>query len=436
VALASLVLGLSGGPASGAAAGCTAYASSSGNDDAVGNASHPFKTVARLLKALPESAVGCLTGRFDARVVVTRPVELRSASSAHATISGGITVESNAAGTVIQALTVHGKGGGRAAVLVLADKTTISGSTIDGTGYRDRNTACVLVDGARDVVIDGNRISSCTTASRSGLSAPGVFVGFGLRTRITNDLITHTSGYGVVLGPNAQYSRVLRVIVDGSAGGVLIDGNAKTASSYNVIENAIFSNLGGHGVLTQWGGVAGKNNSAVSNCFWHAFGGDVSGTGLRADNNIDASPQYRDRPADYTIQGGPCVAKRPSFLAARLVALPQFVVHFSLLALPKRVRIDGLQLTGVAAGDSVAAVCTAKCSGSFSARATSSSVQLHIVEKKWVPVGATIDIRVTKPGSAGAWARITVTGLPHGVSVKHACLAPGSTKPTSCGNFG
>jgi len=119
-----------------------------------------------------------------------------------------------------------------------------------------------------------------------------------------------------------------------------------------------------------------------------------------------------------------------------LAALPQFVVHFSLLALPKKVRIDGLQLTGVTPGASVTAVCTKKCSGSFSARAASSTVQLHIVEKKWVPVGATIDIRVTKPGSAGAWARITVTGLPHGVAVQHACLAPGSTRPTACGNFG
>jgi hypothetical protein len=363
-------------------------------------------------------------------------MSLRSTGSRHATLIGGITIEPGADGTVVSGLTVHGHGAGRAAILIQANSVRIVGNAIDGTDYTDRNTACVNVDKARGVVIDSNSISTCTKATRAGLAAPGIFVGSGYATRISNDLITHTSGYGIVLGPNAQHSHVTNTIVDGSGGGVLLNGNNKTASSYNVLQNDILSNLGGHAVLAVWPGLVGTHNAIYSTCVWHTFGGTISAAGVAATGNMVANPQYKNRPTDYTITGGACSGKRPSIVGAHLQALPSFKVQYSLLGLPTKVRVDTLSISGVSAGDSVVAVCTRLCSGSFKTVAKGSSVTLSIVPHQWVKVGSTIDIRVTRPGYAGAWARVTVTGIPKGVSIVHGCLQPGSTIPVSCGAFG
>jgi hypothetical protein len=409
VAAAVLVAVAAGAGRTGAATGCTRTASA-------------HETLGQLLAATPAGGVACLPAgsRFAGRAVIARTVTLRPASGS-AAIVGGVTVLQTAPGSVVSGLQIHGRGAGRAAVLVEADSTRVSGNTIDGRGYADRNTACVFVDRARGTVIDGNRISSCTLASRSGLSAPGVFVGSGYGTRITNDLITHTAGYGIVLGPNAQHSLVAHDIVDRSSGGVLIDGNGVTASSYNVVESSILSNLGGHGVLVEWQGLTGKENEVRSNCIWHAFGGPVSGAGgvgVRTAGNLGASPRYASR-TDYTITGGPCSSRRPSFLGAKLAALPRFTVHYSLLALPHKVRIDSLSLTGAVGGAKVVAVCTRACSGSVAVTAHGSSVPLSLAHGRWVPVGTVITVNETSAGRPGAWARVTVTGLPRGVSIVH-----------------
>jgi hypothetical protein len=421
-----------------AGSGCTRYAAPSGNDHAAGTAAHPFKTVQHLIQAVPAGGAACLVSgqTFNSRAVISRNVALRSSGSTHATLLGGITIESGADGSSVSGLTIHGRGSGRAVILVQANDIHIVGNSIDGIGSTDTNTACVNVDRARGVVIDSNSISSCTKATRTGLAAPGIFVGSGYGTRISNNLITHTAGYGIVLGPNAQHSHVTHDIVDGTAGGILINGNAKTASSYNVIEDDILSNLGGHAVLAQWGGLTGTHNAVSSTCMWHAFGGTISAAGVAASGNVVADPRYKNRPTDYTITGGPCAAKHPSIVAVRLDALPKFALKYSVLGLPAKVRMDALTLNGIQAGDSVVAACTRLCNGSFETMAKGTSVELPILRHQWVKVGSTIDVRVTKPGYAGAWARITVTGLPHGVSIVHGCLEPGSTIPVSCGAFG
>jgi hypothetical protein len=391
------------------AAGCTRTASA-------------HETLGHLLARTPANGVACLPAgsHFSGRAVIARTVTLRPARGG-ATILGGVTVLRTAPGSTVSGLTIRGRGGGRATVLVEGDRTRISGNRIDGRGFSDRNTACVLVDRARGAVIDGNRISSCTLAHRSGLSAPGVFVGSGYGTRITNDLITHTAGYGIVLGPNAQHSRVLHDLVDGASGGVLIDGNRVTASSYNLVESNIFSNLGGHGVLVEWQGSPGKQNAVVSNCIWHAYGGPVTapgGIGVKTDGNLGASPRYANR-TSYTITGGPCLAKRPSFLPARLPGLPRFTVHYSLLALPGKVRVDLLRLSGAVSGARVVASCARGCRGSVAVTAHGSSVSLTLARGRWVPVGTVITVNETRSGRPGAWARVTVTGAPHGVTIVH-----------------
>jgi hypothetical protein len=57
---------------------------------------------------------------------------------------------------------------------------------------------------------------------------------------------------------------------------------------------------------------------------------------------------------------------------------------------------------------------------------------LPVLKGSWLPVGAKVDVRLSQTGRVGAYARLTVVGLPHGVSVSHACVAPGGTAPVSC----
>src|SRR5262249_52811169 len=147
-------------------------------DTAAGTATQPFKTVGHLLQAVPPGGVACLlSGRtFSSRAVISNGVTLRSSGSAHATLIGGVTIEPAAVGATITGLTIHGHGAGRAAVLIQANDVHVSGNAIDGADYLDRNTACVQVDRARSVVIDSNTLTTCTKATRSGLTAPGVFI--------------------------------------------------------------------------------------------------------------------------------------------------------------------------------------------------------------------------------------------------------------------
>src|SRR5207253_3563884 len=141
-------------------------------------------------------------------------------------------------------LAIRGGGAGPAALVVRADGAHILGNDVSGGGSRDRNTACILVDGARSVVVDGNIVHTCTIATRHDLYAPGIFVASALRARISNNVVFHTLGDGIALAPNAQRTIVTHNIVDGGQSGIYIGGNRRTASNYNVVTRNIVSNSG------------------------------------------------------------------------------------------------------------------------------------------------------------------------------------------------
>jgi len=285
-------------------------------------------------------------------------------------------------------------------------------------------------------VVDGNRIQSCTRATRRGLSAPGIFVGSALATRVSNNVVVHTAGIGIVLGPNAQRTRVVHNLVDGNAGGVLISGNRRTSSSHNVVLANIFSNSGGSNVAASWPSIVGRGNVVASNCLWHGFGGNVRAPGVRLSGNVVTSPRFANRPSNYTVTAPACVAKRPSIVRARISALSAFRVSFHVRALPRRVQIVSLGLTGLATGARLSARCVRGCTARWSTRARRTSVSIPVLHGRWLAVGAAIDVRATKAGRAGAWARITISGLPNGIRVSHACLAPGRSVAVSCRGFG
>lgn len=402
------------------ASACTLFASSKGNDRASGTARAPFKTVHRLLAALPGGSVGCLVGgsTFRERVWITRPVTLTT-TGRRVTVVGGFVLAHSAPGTVVRGLTVRGSGRGRAAIDVRANGARIAGNDVSGPGFRDRSNACVLIESARGVVIDGNRLHACTRASRHNLYAPGVLVRSATGTTVSNNIVFHTLGDGISLGPNAQRTRVRRNIVDGNTNGIFVGGSGSTASSNNVVTQNIVSNSGGWSIHSQWGSVVGKGNVVSSNCLWHGFGGTYGGIGYSHAGNVLASPHYRKRPTDFTLTGGPCVGMHPSIVRAHLPTLPRFTVGYRLRALPTRVQVVSLTLTGITPRSKISVQCTARCGTRWVGRPPRSSFTLPVLRGAWLERGATIVVREQVDGWQGHVARIVVTGLPRGVRIDH-----------------
>ena len=415
-----------------ASAACARVASPHGSDAAAGSAAHPYRTVARLLRGTPAGATACLApGTYRERVVARRPVHLQAAYGRPA-IVGGVTFLLGARGSSLRGLTIAGAGRGRAAVVVSADQVTVAGNRISGRGYVNRSTACVLLDGSRASVVDRNRIETCTRATRHGVGAAGIALVSAYATHVTNNLVVHTSGNGIVIGPNGQRSRVVHNLVDGNVASLVITGNGRAASSYNIVESNILSNAGTNNVRSSFAGPVGRGNVVVANCIWQGFAGNIAAPHVRVEGNLVTSPRYADRPRDYTVRAARCLAKRPALVAGSTARVPAFRVTFHVRALKARVQVVRLGLAGLTPGARLSARCVSRCSGAWRGVARSGSVTLPLLQGAWLPVGASLDVRATRAGFAGAWARVRVTGLPNGLSVTHACLRPGSTVAVSC----
>jgi len=302
---------------------------------------------------------------------------------------------------------------------VRADGARIAGNDVSGPGFVNRNTACVLLDGPRGAIVDANRIHNCTRATRRDLYAPGVVVASALRAKITHNVVYHTLGDGIVLGPNAQHTRVQRNLVDGNVSGIYIGGNRRTASSYNVVTRNIVSNSGRWNVHSAWSGVVGQGNIVTSNCLWNGFGGNFAGGGFAKVGNIFASPRIKDRPRDFTLLGGPCVSMHPRIVPIRAVVLPRFTVTYRLRALPERVQVVSLTLTGLRGGSAVSVRCTSRCGARWRGRVSGSTLALPVLRGSWLPRGAVVEVRESRAGTVGHLARIVVVGLPGGVRIEH-----------------
>jgi hypothetical protein len=319
-------------------------------------------------------------------------------------------------------------------VFVQAHRARIVGNDIAGR-YVDRNVPCVLLDGVRDVVIEGNRVHDCVRTRRDLYSA-GIQVASALRTRIVHNVVFHARGDGIALAPNAQRTRVARNVVDGNVSGIYVGGDERTASNRNVITRNVISNSGQWSVHSAWGGRVGRGNVVSSNCLWNGFRGHTAGAGLTVRRNLVARPRFVARPRNFTMRSGPCLPMHPYIVETRVSRLPRFQVAYRLRALPRRVQIVGLTLTGVAPGARVDVRCVRGCRASWRGRAGSSNVGLPVLRGAWLARGAVLEVRARKPYRAGHYARVTVVGLPRGVRIAHACMAPARSRPLSCSRYG
>jgi hypothetical protein len=419
-----------------ASAACSRWASERGSDQARGSAETPFRTVTRLLRALPAGGTGCLVrgSVFRERVFLRRRATLRS-SGGRATILGGVVFTVRARGAEVRGLRIIGSGRGRAAVFVQADRARVVGNDISGR-YRDRNLPCVLLDGVHGVVVAANRVHDCTRTGRRDLYSAGIHVASAVRSRVLHNVVFHTLGDGIALGPNAQRTRVARNLVDGNVSGIYIGGDARTASSHNLVTRNVISNSGDWSVHSAWDGRRGGGNVVSSNCLWNGFRGHTAGTGFAVRGNIVARPRYVARPRNFTMRSGPCLPMHPHIVETRVARLPAFRVAYRVRALPRRIQVVGLSLTGVSRGARIDVRCIRGCRTSWWGRARSATLDLPLLRGVWLGRGTVVEVRARKPYRAGHYARVTVVGLPGGVRVAHACTPPARKNPVPCSRYG
>ena len=457
----TVAVAVSAGPGAESAEACNRWVSPTGSNRSSGEQNAPFRTFGRLVRSLSAGQVGCLQpgATFRGSLVVNRAgITVQTGPGGHrAVISGGIRVIDGADNVTLSHLRVRGRGANRrAAVVIEANGVRLIRSEVNGLDTTNRSVPCLLLDGVFGVVVEGNEIHNCTRATTRNLYSAGIVAANATATTIRHNFVYHAVGDGIVLAPNAQRVVVHNNVVDGNVGGVLLGGS----SSGNRIVDNVISYSGRHNVHAF--GLSGGDNLVARNCLWRGYRGNVAGSGFRRAGNLVASPRYVNRPQSYRMLRGPCFRKRPYPRPApgarpaavrrpaprprpkpaprarprKIAVVPAFRVRYHLRGLPTRVQVVRLELVGLAPSVSVEARCTRGCSTvQRPSRRAGGTASISRLRGRWLPVGARLELRATRRGWAGHWARVTVTGLPRGVRIAHGCVPPGGGGAVPCRRY-
>ncbi|HZC31495.1 MAG TPA: right-handed parallel beta-helix repeat-containing protein, partial [Gaiellaceae bacterium] len=414
------------------------WASPTGDDAAAGSAAAPYRTVTRLAASLRPGENGCLTAgaTFAENVqiwnagVAGRPIKILTAGTPRATILGSISLSWRAHDVVLAALRVEGAGFA-APVTVHGARTTLVRVEVAGGAYASSGSACVRIEKAAGVLLDGDEIHDCT----GGAAAPGVLVLDARNARISNSFVYHVAGAGIALGRGATAARVEHNIVDGNIGGVAIDGRGNEVID-NIISNSSTWNV--HGSTSAAANVVSRN------CLWGGGSGQIQGPGFVASHNVVADPRYRDRAHGLSLDTGPCFSKRPrSFelattdLGTPWPRLPGIAVRWSVREHAGRVYVESLAFAHIAPGSSAVVRCVRGCTLSERLPSSSALAESAQLDGHWLPNGAVLELREGRLGWVGAYARITVDGGKQGLAVVHACLGPlGGQDAVACSRYG
>jgi hypothetical protein len=452
--VAALPVLAAGSVAAPSALTCALWASDRGNDGNIGTQQLPFRTVGKLASVLRPGQTGCLSpgSVFHENVRLRRggipgaPVRIVTPPGRRAVIRGVLTVPAGVDNVVLAALVVQGHGPARSGIVTIAGNgVALIRNDISGPGYLNRSVACVHLRATIGVLIDGNTIHNCTRVTRRrGLYSPGVWVESAQLTTIVNNFVYHTAGDGIALAPNAQNSKVARNLIDGNVSGVYIGGDGRYASSSNLIVDNIVSHSGRYNVHSSFpaGGPVGRANLITRNCLWKGYRGNLVGRGYVGVKNLVRNPRYLSRPRTLALRPGtPCFSKRPASyrstttnLAGPYPVLGAFLVAYRLRALPRRVQVVGLSLEKLLPGAAVEVRCVRGCRYVERLRARSTgTARIRGLRGRWLRKGAIVEIRARVPNWVGAYAQVTVTGLPRGIRIDHRCLAPtGEPSPVRC----
>jgi hypothetical protein len=297
--------------------GCDRFASTNGDDGNRGTAARPFRTVERLVRVLKPGQTGCLRGgayyghiAFSRAGTKRKPIVLRSAPGTRATIRGRVWVSPEARHVVLQRLSIDGRYTIEIALQVAGDGFKLLDSEVT-TGNQDRS--CVLlIDGVKDVLLQGNRIHDCGVPGKN-YHQHGIYIQDARGARIIRNLIyDNKSGWGIHFWTNGDDVLVANNVLDGNRGGITLGGNSTGVSERNTIRNNIITNNGTiDGVTSYWGSTPGTGNVVRDNCFWQNQAHNLSGMGYVASGSKVADPLYVDRSAkNFRLQpGSPCAGK-------------------------------------------------------------------------------------------------------------------------------
>jgi parallel beta-helix repeat protein len=164
-------------------------------------------------------------------------------------------------------------------------------------------------------VIDRNLVHECgIVKGNPAIYAPGIRVVTGGSATITNNTIWATPGDGIALAPNAQGARISNNVIDGTANGIFLSGDAKFTSNGNTITQNIISFVAGYAAhgSNPTGKPVGARNVVSKNCVWQPGRGLFAGSGFTAPANRVLDPQYQNRPATLALKrSSPCWNQRP-----------------------------------------------------------------------------------------------------------------------------
>lgn len=221
--------------------------------------------------------------------------------------------------------------------------------------------------------------------------------------------------------------------VEGVTGGPAAD-NLQGTSGANRLEGG-----GGGDVLNALGGpdlVFG--GSGVDNIEARDGVADTVDCGPDEDSALTDSVDTRidcDPPAAPPAAGAPAAAGTPA-----AASTPSTVERLRPRLVSKvEVEVDStsfkrLQVAGIPGGSTVAATCklarNRRC-GTLTKANAPATLRVKSLESRALPVGARIEIRVTKPGAVGAHFLLTVRKGKK-PSLVSRCIAPGATSPSPC----
>jgi Right handed beta helix region len=399
-----------------AAGGCTLWAASYGDDANPGTKGKPVRTAATLVGRLKAGDVGCLGAgetydeslTFNAAGTASKPITLTSADTPRATIAGTITVTSAAPYTRIVNVVVRPPTGQGPAVLLQGRhpglyRSDITGSAGDGSG------SCVVVAHAAGTAVDANTIHDCGRATN--VYSAGVQVTDSTGTIITNDFIWNANGDAVALLPGSKSSHVNHNIADANLSGVYIKSQADHPSTHNVIATNIISNSSSYSVHGDYPGVANAKaaNQVVGNCLWKGTIAASAHGILTLGHNPGVDPRFVNRASassPFALRPGPCFAKRPQpydldpqLVTGAVPVEPLPVLASFTIGLRFTGRVEGLTVSGVPYA-TVRVRCMSGCHITQTVVAKHSGI-VSPSRLDGLGAGAKLRIDVTRTGSVG-----------------------------------
>lgn len=267
-------------------------------------------------------------------------------------------------------------------------------------------------DGAEDVVTYANHASPVTVnlgiqGSDDGSSEDGV--------EGARDAVNAGTVEGVTGGPAADN-------LQGTSGANRLEGGAG---------DDVLNALGGPDLV--FGGSGVDNVEARDGVADTVDCGPDEDSALTdsVDTRIDCDPPPPAPPAGGAppAAGAPASTSTPSTverLRPRLVSKVEVEVEST--------RFKRLQVAGIPGGSTVTATCklakNRKC-GTLARGNAPATLRVKSLEGRALPVGARIEIRVTKPGTVGAHFLLTVRKGKK-PSLVSRCISPGATSPSRC----